>query len=803
VLEKYRRHSKVFSKQASQRLPNHTVWDHAIELLPEAPSTLPGQLLPLTQEEIEEAQKFVKEHLVRNTVWPSWSPYTANFFFVKKKDGKLRPVQDYWLLNKWTKKNWNVSSLIPSVIDQLAGCMLFTKFDIWWSYNNIRIKPSDKWKVAFLTPEGLFEPTVMFFGLTNSPAMFQMMMNTIFWQEVQEGWFLIFMDDGIIYTKQRPGETENQHWQRHWELVHWIFNILEAHDLYVKLEKCAFEQEEMEYLGVIVGKGKLWIDPKKLMVVANYPKPWTTTDIQAFLRFTGYYQYFVPGYSQIAWPLLDLAKKTMPWHWGPDQEKAFLTLKQLMCMAPVLTQLDFDKKFYLQTNALGYGMGAILSQEGGPDTLTPALTKHHKPILHPIAYYLATFTPMEQNYDIYDRELLAIMKALAHWWPYLGWTKVPFTIMTDHTNLQHWKSLQNLVWQVARWHMDLQEYDYEIQYIPGKENTPLDALSWWLGADKGQEDNQGVVVIPVEKFKIAASGTSHITPEGKVHVPPLDKVKRGIMQLVHDHPSAGHPGWDKTLWKTQERYYWPKMKEWITEYVKGCATCQQNKILTHRKTTPTYRIPTTENARPFQRVAMDLITGLPKILGKDAILTIVDQGCSCAAVFLLCDMAITGPGIAQLYHDHIFRWFGLPMKIISDRDLRFTLHFRRALMKRLGIKQNLSMAFHPQMDGLSEHKNQWIEQYLRLVMSVVPKDWTHWLALALAVHNNRRNSTIGLSPNQILLGYNITLNPKNTSPTMNELAEEHSRIMMEQWAQAITAINQAAEKQGKPEAQYT
>jgi hypothetical protein len=194
-------------------------------------------------------------------------------------------------------------------------------------------------------------------------------------------------------------------------------------------------------------------------------------------------------------------------------------------MAPVLHQLDFGKKFYLQMDAFRYGMGTILSQEGGPDTLTPALTKHHKPLLHPMAYYLATFTPTEHNYNVYNHELLAIMKALGHWQQYLGWTKVPFTIMTDHTNLQHWKSPQNFVRCMARWHVDLQEYNYEIQYIPGKENVPPNALSCQPGADKGQDNNQGVVVIPVEKFKTTISATSHITPEGKVHIPPLNEVK--------------------------------------------------------------------------------------------------------------------------------------------------------------------------------------------------------------------------------------------------------------------------------------
>ena len=148
---------------------------------------------------------------------------------------------------------------------------------------------------------------------------------------------------------------------------------------------------------------------------------------------------------------------------------------------------------------------------------------------------------------------------------------------------------------------------------------------------------------------------------------------------------------------------------------------------------------------------MDLITGLPPVKGKDAILTIVDQGCSCAAIFLACDTTIMGPGIAQLYMDHVFQWFGLPTKVISDRDPRFTSHFGKALTKRLDIQQNLSTAFHPQTDRLSERKNQWVEQYLCLVTSAAPKDWTQWLALATAVHNNQKNSTTGLSPNQIIL----------------------------------------------------
>ncbi len=211
IPQEYTKHSKVFSKEQSQWLPKHTIWDHAIELLPGTPSTMLGHLLPLNQKEIQEVHNFIQEHLKRGTIQESWSPYAANFFFVKKKDGKLQPVQDYCPINKWTKCNQNVSPLIPQVIDHLRGCTLFTKVDVRWGYNNIRIKEGNKWKAAFLTPEGLFEPTVMFFGLTNSLAMFQMMMNTIFHTEVAQGWLSVYMDDIAIHTKREPNGTEQQH----------------------------------------------------------------------------------------------------------------------------------------------------------------------------------------------------------------------------------------------------------------------------------------------------------------------------------------------------------------------------------------------------------------------------------------------------------------------------------------------------------------------------------------------------------------------------------------------------------------
>jgi hypothetical protein len=162
-------------------------------------------------------------------------------------------------------------------------------------------------------------------------------------------------------------------------------------------------------------------------------------------------------------------------------------------------------------------------------------------------------------------------------------------------------------------------------------------------------------------------------------------------------------------------------------------------------------------------------------------------------VFLPCSTTITGPGIAQLYLDHVYQWFGLPSKVISDRDPRFTLHFGMALAKKLGIQQNLSSTFHPQTDGLSERKNQWVKQYLWIVMAQHPQDWTCWLALATAVHNNRRNVTIGLSPNQVLLRMEPPLIPEAETPTRNQLAKDRVGAMKQWHDQATQALQKAAE----------
>jgi len=228
VPEKFHWWIKVFGKKQSERMPTRKLWDHAIEMK-EGFVPRKGKVYPLSREEREEVREFVKEQLRKRYIWPSKSPQTAPVFFVGKKDGKKRMVQDYRYLNEWTIKNNYPLPLISDVLENIGTKKVFMKMDLRWGYNNVRIKEGDEWKAAFTTPEGSFEPTVMFFGLTNSPATFQAMMNKLLRDLTNMGEVAVFIDDVIVGTKTEEG---------HDELVMEVIKRLEENDLYVKPEKC-------------------------------------------------------------------------------------------------------------------------------------------------------------------------------------------------------------------------------------------------------------------------------------------------------------------------------------------------------------------------------------------------------------------------------------------------------------------------------------------------------------------------------------------------------------------------------------
>jgi hypothetical protein len=378
--KEYQEFARLFSDEAADRFPPSREWDHAIDLKPGAPDAMDCKVYPMTRDEDASLEKFLDEMVGKGYIRPSKSPYALPFFFVKKKDGKLRPVQDYRRLNSHTVRNQYPLPLIAQLISDLSGAHIFSKVDIRQGYNNIRIKKGDEWKAAFKTKFGHWEPLVMFFGLTNSPSTFQEMMNVIYKEVIEKhtrrGTIIrIYMDDIAITT---TGTLQD-----HIDAVRDVLRVAEQNDLYFKLSKCTFHASSIDYLGVIIEKGMTRMDPVKIAGIKNWPTPTKVKDVRSFLGFCNFYRPFIRGFAHLARPLNKLTRKDAEWSWEDRQQKAFDELKRRVTTEPVLAHPVLTDPFELEVDASGFAMGVVLLQ------------KKEDGKKHPIAYYSKTLSAAE------------------------------------------------------------------------------------------------------------------------------------------------------------------------------------------------------------------------------------------------------------------------------------------------------------------------------------------------------------------------------------------------------------------------
>jgi hypothetical protein len=323
--------------------------------------------------------KWIKENLDKGYIRPSKSEFASGFFFVSKKTkgdtiDNYRACQDYQDLNEGTVKDKYPLPHVPDLLLKLQGLKYFTKLDLRWGYNNVRIKAGNEKYAAFKMPAGLFEPTIMFFGLCNSPATFQRMMNEHFRDMIDEKWIVIYMDDILICANSK--EELKQRTRR-------VLKRLHDKDLFLKLEKCKFAQTEIEFLGLIISEGQVRMDAAKLAGIKSWPAPKTVKQVRSFLGFANFYRKFIGHYAEITKPLTNLTRKDLKFEWTDECNKAFNELKERFLEEPILRMPDTTKQFVLETDASKWATGAVLKQLGDDGEL------------HPCGYISHTFTPAE------------------------------------------------------------------------------------------------------------------------------------------------------------------------------------------------------------------------------------------------------------------------------------------------------------------------------------------------------------------------------------------------------------------------
>ena len=799
----------VFPDDINEFPPNREV-EFAIELVPGSGpiSITPYRMSPLEMAELKaQLEDLLGKHFIR----PSVSPWGAPVLLVKKKDGSMRLCVDYRQLNKITVKNKYPLPRIDDLMDQLQGAGVFSKIDLRSGYHQIRVRDEDIPKTAFRTRYGHYEYTVMSFGLTNAPAVFMDYMNRIF-RPYLDKFVIVFIDDILVYSK-----TEEEHADH----LRTVLQILRDRKLYAKLSKCEFWKSEVKFLGHVVSKQGIAVDPAKVEAVMNWERPTSVTEIRSFLGLAGYYRRFIKGFSQLALPLTKLTRKDTPFIWTPECEESFQALKHRLTTAPVLVLPEPSESFEVYCNASLKGLGCVLMQ--------------HQNV---VAYASRQLRPHEMNYPTHDLELAAVVFALKIWRHYLYGVK--FHVFSDHKSLKYLFEQKELNMCQRRWMELLKDYDFELNYHPGKANVVADALSrkslyaaWMMlreeellkafqGLNLGVREESGILCL--SQLQISSDFKSELlkahqdsealrkvlpaVEQGKqwrmseghdglwrfknrIIVPDVGDLRQSILKEAHKSGFSIHPGSTKMYQDLKAMFWWPGMKNDVALHVSKCLTCQKVKI-EHQRPSGTLQ-PLEIPQWKWESIAMDFVIGLPRTRsGCDAIWVVVDR-LTKSAHFLPIRISCTMEELARMYIKEIVRLHGVPSTIISDRDPRFTSRFWGAFQRAFGTQLSLSTAYHPQTDGQSERTIQTLEDMLRACVLDQPASWDRYMPLVEFAYNNSYHASIGMAPYEALYGRKCQsplcwyetgerslLGPEMIAETTEQIKKIRSRMLIAQ-----------------------
>ncbi|KAI2644696.1 Retrotransposon-like protein 1 [Labeo rohita] len=708
----------AFSKHKASQLPPHRPSD--IDLIPG--STPPkGRIFPLSQPESEAMKKYIEEELAKGFIRPSTSPATTGFFFVKKKDGTLRPCIDYRGLNDITIKFRYPLPLVPAALEQLRRAKYFTKLDLRAAYNLIRIREGDEWKTAFSTSTGHYEYCVMPFELANSPLVFQSFINDVF-RDMLDRCVIVYINDILIFSDS---------FQDHVLHVRAVLQRLVQYQLYAKAEKCEFHQTSFSFLGYIISQEGVAMDEAKVRAVTQWPQPQTLKELQRFLGFANFYRRFIRGYSIIAAPLTSMTKRGSQFLKGtPAALQAFADLKSRFTTAPILHHPDPSLPFIVEVDAS---------------------------------------STAECNYDVGNRELLAMKAALEEWRHWLKGALHPFTILTDHNNLEYLRSAKRLNPRQASDRPNLEE-----TILP--ETLLIAPVQWDIMTEINLTNEQHPP--PLE------------CPPQLTFVP--ETHRKQLLHHIHSTPSSGHPGITATLHLLNNRFWWPTINQDTQTFVKNCQACSTCKPSRQLPAGLLQPLPIPQ--RPWSHIAIDFVTDLPSSRGNTTILTIVDRFSKSCRLIPLPKLP-TAMETAETLCNFVFRFYGLPDDIVSDCGPQFTSRLWSSFFGLLNVNVSLTSGYHPQTNGQTERVNQELTRFLRTYCHNHQTDWSRYLMWAEYAQNSLVKPATGLTPFRCVLGYQPPLFPWSGEPSDLPSVNEWLQRSEETWNRAHQHLQQAVRRQ--------
>lgn len=723
---------------------------------------------PFVQEKIDKEVKYMLEN---DIIEPSSSAWSSPVVMVQKKDSSYRFCVDYRRLNRVTKKDAYPIPYIATILDRLRQAKYLSSLDIKSAYWQVPMSVESREYTAFTIPgRGLYQFKRMPFGLSNSPATWQRLVDRLLGEELEPNAF-VYLDDIIVIS---------DNFEKHMEILEKIFSRIVSAGLTLAREKCKFCLPELKYLGYVVNSKGLLVDPDKVKAILDIPSPKNVTEVRRVIGISSWYRRFLPAFSTIIAPMTELLHKNKKWNWSDDCEKSFQFIKDALVSAPILSCPDFSQPFVVQTDASAYGVGAVLSQKLDDGE-------------HVICYISRSLSRAERNYSTTERECLAVLFAIEKLRPYLEGYK--FIVVTDHHSLVWLHNLKEPTGRLARWALRLQQYDFEIIHRKGKEHVVPDLLSRAVPeintlTIKNQNSSLPIssdnkwfhkMINSVNKsplkypqwrvengklFKYVSDRYVNLRDENELWKEVVPKESRkSVISKYHDSTISCHAGIHRTYQRIKNLYFWPKMLCDITRYVRSCPICLAYKPV---QSAPAGQLGKTCTAsKPWQTISIDLVGPLPRSTqGFRFILSIVDTFSKYTLFIPL--RSATASAVTEKIEEHVFLVYGVPRTLLCDNGVQFRSHLFSKLCENYIVKIFYSPLYHAQSNPV-ERYNRSMKTMLSCFVKDNHKTWSKLLPKINCAVRTLANETTGLTPFFINFGReHIISGEDHTRPNMGQ-----------------------------------
>ena len=765
ITEVIRRNADVFAKNPKK--PNITATiEHPIETGDAFPTYAKPRRLPNAWK--NEIHENIQEMVDNGIIRPSKSPWNCPIILVRKK-GKTRFVCDYRDLNKVTKKDTYPLPNIKDCIENMEGTNYWSTMDAASAYWAVNVKESDREKTAFSIPNGKYEFKVMPFGLCNAGATYQRLID-ICLSGLPSDRIIAYLDDIVIFSKT---------YEEHLSDIEKVFARLRTSNVSLRAEKCSFGCSQIEFLGYHLSTEGIKPRNELIDAIVNFSQPKTKKEVKRFLGTVGFYRNFIHHFSEISEPLRNLTNDNSNFQWNLNCEKSFTALKQCISQHPILAFPITNKEFIIEVDASDKAIGGILSQEQSDGHIKP------------VGYFSFSLSAQQQKWETFSKEVYALVAAVRQWHVYLYGNK--FKVLSDHNPLLTIRNKKDPRGKVARWLMELQEYNFDISHIPGKQNQKADFLSRIVTANippTGRLE-ENVYRVTKENFheqlrdeqnrdQVIQKAVHELLNTGRVTQGRLKRVGRHLRLEHHILTKSGRPiipasmyqyiiseyhqggdikshfGIEKTYETIKSRFYWPNMYHHIQNYIASCHICQQCKTNSQKPKAPL--IPLIAPDKPMQFICIDIAYLEEDPDGYKYILLI-----GCVFSKFIAAIPLKDQTATVIIDAICKKWIythGSPKYMLSDQGSNVDGETIRTICEKLHIEKRRTSGYHAQGNGFAERSIRNVREVLRTALlhkQLLQSFWKSILDSVVFALNTSHSQATNCTPFEVVFGRKPTL----------------------------------------------